>query len=57
MSTAGSKGAPDLANMRDNYVSKGIFEEDIADAPHILMSKWIEDACNCKEASYVGAVS
>lgn len=51
MSTAASKGGPNLANMRENYVSEGIYENDMPDAPHILMSKWIDDACSCKEVS------
>lgn len=48
-SEASSTGPPDLANLRENYVSTGIDETTLPSQPHILMQKWVEDACNCKE--------
>lgn len=50
LSTA-AKETPDLANLRENYVTQGICEKDLPDAPHELMSKWIDDACNSKDVS------
>ncbi|CAM9823958.1 unnamed protein product [Ascophyllum nodosum] len=40
---------PDLANLRENYVSAGIDENSLPREPHELMAKWIEDACQSKE--------
>ncbi len=48
-SNPSSTGPPDLANLRENYVSTGIDETTLPSQPHILMQKWVEDACNCKE--------
>lgn len=48
-SKASSIGAPDLANLRENYVSAGIDEAALPSQPHVLMGKWVEEACNCKE--------
>ena len=56
MSTAASSGAatgeaPDLANLRENYVSTGIDEKTLPSEPHVLMDKWVEAACNSKDVS------
>eukprot|EP00903_Cladosiphon_okamuranus_P010934 g10327.t1 len=49
--SVGAKGStgPDLANLRENYISAGIDETALPSQPHILMAKWVEEACNCKE--------
>ena len=49
--SASSKAStpPDLANLRENYVSAGIDETALPSHPHTLMAKWVEEACNCKE--------
>lgn len=41
--------APDLANLRENYVSTGIDEKALPSEPHVLMDKWVEAACNSKD--------
>lgn len=43
--------APDLANLRENYVSTGIDEKALPSEPHVLMDKWVEAACNSKDVS------
>ena len=50
-SSAAAGQAPDLANLRENYVSTGIDETSLPSAPHILMDKWVEAACNSKDVS------
>ncbi|CAB1117938.1 unnamed protein product [Ectocarpus sp. CCAP 1310/34] len=50
--TAGSQSSsapPDLANLREHYVSTGIERATLPSEPHILMAKWVEEACRCKE--------
>lgn len=32
-------------------MSSGIDETALPQEPHILMAKWVEEACNCKEVS------
>ncbi|CAN0362583.1 unnamed protein product, partial [Hapterophycus canaliculatus] len=49
VSKASSTSPPDLANLRENYVSAGIDETALPQEPHILMAKWVEEACSCKE--------
>lgn len=40
-----------MANLRENYVSSGIDETALPQEPHVLMAKWVEEACGCKEVS------
>ena len=57
LSMASSSGAaatgqsPDLANLRENYVSSGIDEKALPSEPHVLMENWVETACNSKDVS------
>lgn len=41
-----------MANLRENYVSAGIDEAALPSQPHVLMGKWVEEACNCKEVRF-----
>lgn len=49
-------GPPDLANLRENYVSTGIDDKSLPSEPHKLMEAWIQDACNCQEVGVLGTV-
>lgn len=44
---------PDLANLRENYISAGIDETALPSQPHVLMAKWLEEACNCSEVNMI----
>lgn len=54
---ASSTGPPDLANFREHYVSAGIDEAMLPTQPHVLMHKWVEEACNCKEVCMTRTLS
>lgn len=48
---------PDLANLRENYVSTGIDEKCLPSEPHKLMDAWIQEACKCEEVGRLADVT